>query len=126
MGLVVEDGGDGRFDPPTMCFFTERSAQRWEYDSEEVDYVWRENLYTDDNAYWLGFAGGIQGKRQNQRSGALSRTGPEKPDHYRVYIHSEEEQFILYQTYGIKSGYTCCGEDFRGNARNFRVLVKIL
>lgn len=123
MGLVVEDGGDGRFDPADYVLFYGESAQRWEYDGEESDYVWRGNLYTDDNAYWLGFAGGIQGKRQAQRSGALSRTATQKPEHYRVYIHSEEEQFILYQTYGIKSGYTWYGEDFRGNARNFRVLV---
>ena len=123
MGLVVEDGGDGRFDPADYVLFYGEAAQRWEYDGEEADYVWRGNLYTDDNAYWLGFAGGIQGKRQAQRSGALSRTATQEPEHYRVYIHSEEEQFILYQTYGIKSGYTWYGEDFRGNARNFRVLV---
>ena len=124
MGLVVEDGDDGRFDPADYVLFYGETAQRWEYESEEAGYVWRENLYTDDNTYWLGFSGGIQGKRQTRRSGALSRKALPKPDHYRVYTHSEEEQFILYQTYGIKSGYTWYGEDFRGNARNFRVLVK--
>ena len=36
MGLVVEDGGDSRFDPADYVLFYGEAAQRWEYDSEEV------------------------------------------------------------------------------------------
>ncbi len=124
MGLVVEDGDDGRFDRSDFVLFYGESSQRWEYDAKQADYVWRENLYTNDNTYWLGFAGGVEGQRAVERSGALTRQSPERPQSYRVYLHSEDEQFILYQTYGIKSGYTWYGEDFRGNARNYRLLVR--
>ena len=39
-------------------------------------------------------------------------------------IHEEAEQFVLHQLFSIKSGYTWYWEDFRGNARNFPVLVR--
>ncbi len=124
MGLVVEDGGDGRFDAEDYILFYGEAAQRWEYDSRTRSYAWRENLYTEDNAYWVAFAGNVEGERESVRSGALVHAEAERPTSYRVRLHSEDEQFILYQTFGIKSGYTWYGEDFRGNARNFRVLVR--
>ena len=64
MGLVVEDGGDGRFDPADYVLFYGEAAQRWEYDSEEVDYVWREPLHGRQRVL-AGFRRGYTGKEAN-------------------------------------------------------------
>ena len=74
--------------------------------------------------YWLGFGGGVEGQRAEQRSGALVASDPQQPTSHRVRIHEEAEQFVLHQLFSIKSGYTWYWEDFRGNARNFPVLVR--
>jgi len=127
MGLVVEDGGDGRFDIEDYLLFYGEPLERWEYDSRTESYEWVQNLYAHENVYWLGFGGGVSGLRTTVRSGALSASEPERPTSHRVRVHSEDEQFILNQTFGIKSGYSWYGEDFSSNAlraRNFRFVVR--
>ena len=123
VGLVVEDGGDGRLDADDFVLFWAEPVSRWEYAPASRSFQYRHNLYTRENVYWLGF-GGSEGRRAEQRSGALVASDPEQPTSYRVRIHEEAEQFVLYQLYGIKSGYTWYWEDFRGNARNFPVVVR--
>ncbi len=124
VGLVVEDGGDGRLDADDFVLFWAESASRWEYAPDSRSYQYRHNLYTHENAYWLGFGGGVEGQRAEQRSGALAASDPQQPTSYRVRIHEEAEQFVLLQLFSIKSGYTWYWEDFRGNARNFPVVVR--
>ncbi len=124
MGLVVEDGGDGRLDADDFVLFWAESVSRWEYAPASRSFQYRHNLYTRENAYWLGFGGGDEGRRAEQRSGALVASDPQQPTSYRVRIHEEAEQFVLNQLYGMKSGYTWYWEDFRGNARNFPVVVR--
>jgi len=121
--LVVEDGGDGRFDADDFVLFWAEPVNRWEYDRVPGEYEHRQNLYTRENIYWLGFGGGA-GMRPETRSGALVAAEPHRPETYRVRVHEEAEQFILAQTYGIKSGYSWYWEDFRGNARNFPLVVR--
>ena len=123
VGLVVEDGGDGRLDADDFVLFWAEPVSRWEYAPASRSFQYRHNLYTRENAYWLGFGGG-EGRRAEQRSGALVASDPEQPTSYRVRIHEEAEQFVLNQLYGMKSGYTWYWEDFRGNARNFPVVVR--
>ena len=123
VGLIVEDGGDGRLDADDFVLFWAESVSRWEYASASRSFQYRHNLYTRENVYWLGF-GGSEGQRAEQRSGALVASDPQQPTSYRERIHEEAEQFILNQLYGMKSGYTWYWEDFRGNARNFPVVVR--
>ena len=123
VGLVVEDGGDGRLDADDFVLFWAEPVSRWEYAPASRSFQYRHNLYTHENVYWLDF-GGSERRRAEQRSGALVASDPEQPTSYRVRIHEEAEQFVLYQIYGIKSGYTWYWEDFRGNARNFPVVVR--
>ena len=124
MGLVVEDGGDGRLDADDFVLFWAEPVSRWDYVPASRSFQYRHNVYTRENAYWLGFGGGVEGRRAEQRSGALVESDPQQPASYRVRIHEEAEQFILIQLYSIKSGYTWYWEDFRGNARNFPVVVR--
>ena len=123
VGLMVEDGGDGRLDADDFVLFWAESVSRWEYAPASRSFQYRHNLYTRENVYWLGF-GGSEGQRAEQRSGALVASDPQRPTSYRERIHEEAEQFILNQLYGMKSGYTWYWEDFRGNARNFPVVVR--
>ena len=123
VGLVVEDGGDGRLDADDFVLFWAEPVSRWEYAQDSRSFQYQHNVYTHENAYWLGF-GGSEGRRAEQRSGALVASDAQQPASYRVRIHEEAEQFILIQLYSIKSGYTWYWEDFRGNARNFPVLVR--
>ena len=123
VGLVVEDGGDGRLDADDYVLFWAEPVSRWEYVPASRSFQYRHNLYTDENAYWLGF-GRDEGRRAEQRSGALAASDPQQPTSYRVRVHEEAEQFVLYQNKSIKSGYTWYWEDFRGNARNFPVVVR--
>ena len=124
VGLVVEDGGDGRLDADDFVLFWAESVSRWEYAPASRSFQYRHNLYTRENAYWLGFGGGVEGQRAEQRSGALTAADPQQPTSYRMRVHEEAEQFVLHQLFSIKSGYTWYWEDFRGNARNFPVLVR--
>tara|TARA_B100001250_G_scaffold276367_1_gene238832 strand:+ start:1464 stop:5156 length:3693 start_codon:yes stop_codon:yes gene_type:complete len=122
VGLVVEDGGDGSFDNEDFVLFYGEAAERWVYNEEEKSFEWLSNEYTSYNSFWLGF-GGINGLREERLSVNSRGSGTINPKSYRVRVHLEDEQFVLYQTYGIKSGYTWYAEDFRGNARNFRFLI---
>ena len=124
VGLVVEDGGDGRLDADDFVLFWAESVSCWEYAPASRSFQYRHNLYTHENVYWLGFGGGVEGLRAEQRSGALAASDPQQPTSYRVRVHEEAEQFVLLQLFGIKSGYTWYWEDFRGNARNFPVVVR--
>ena len=123
-GLIVEDGDDGRLDADDFVLFWAEPVSRWEYSQASRSFQYRHNLYTRENAYWLGFGSGGEGQRAEQRSGALVESDPQQPTSYRVRIHEEAEQFILIQLEGIKSGYTWYWEDFRGNARNFPLVVR--
>ena len=123
VGLVVEDGGDGRLDAEDFVLFWAESVSRWEYAPASRSFQYRHNLYTHENVYWLGFGGG-EGRRAERRNGALVASDAQQPTSYRVRVHEEAEQFVLLQLFSIKSGYTWYWEDFRGNARNFPVVVR--
>ena len=124
IAVVVEDGGDGRFDEDDFVLFYGEPVSRWDYDEETGEYRYLHNLYTHDNVYWLGIGGETARKKGVSRSGALRATDAQRPVSHRVRVHQEAEQFILLQTYSIKSGYEWYWEDFRGNARNFPTLIR--
>jgi hypothetical protein len=123
-GAVVEDGGDGRFDEDDFILFYGEPASRWEYEAPSGDFRYLKNLYTDDNVFWLNVEGGARSREQKVRSGALREGEVERPESYRVRVHEEFEQFVLTQTYTVKSGYHWYWEDFRGNARYFSSFIR--
>ena len=124
IGILVEDGGDGRFDTEDFVLFYGESASRWEYDTREKEYFYLHNLYTHNNVYWLEVGGSQVRSELAVRSGGLQESEPQRPESYRMRVHEESEQFIQTQTYTIKSGYEWYWEDFRGNARNFSSLIR--
>ncbi len=124
IAIAVEDGEDGRFDAEDFLLFHGEGVARWEYNRGLQRYIYRRNLYTRDNVYWLGFNDSEPGKRAQARSGALQEGDPQRPVSYRARAHEEGEERILVQLEGINSGYESYWEDFRGNARNFPVVVQ--
>ena len=124
LAMVVEDGGDGRFDVDDFILFFGEPPARWEYNGARQSFSWRENRYTEQNVYWLELDGAESGRRAQRRSGAERTSDPWRPTSYRERLHEEDERFILLQLEGINSGYDWYWEDFRGNARNFSTIIK--
>lgn len=124
IAIAVEDGGDGRFDAEDFLLFHGEGVARWEYQRNTGKYLYRRNLYTRDNVYWLAPDAGVPGQRVQARSGVLAESAPQRPASYRARAHEEGEERILIQIEGINSGYEWYWEDFRGNARNFPAVVQ--
>ena len=122
--IVVEDGRDGIFDTEDYVLFYGQATQRWDYDRNKKRYFWRSNVYTEDNVYFLDTSADGTGLRVAEITGARDQGAPFVAESYRERVHMEDDQFILVQLYGIKSGYDWYWEDFGGNARNFPTIVR--
>ena len=122
--ILVEDGGDGRFDPGDFLLFYGEATQRWEYRRGEKRYFWRQNPFTEENVYFLDTGSGVEGRRMRQRSGSRDHGSALRTDSYRERLHLEDDRLIRLQSYSIKSGYDWYWEDFRRNARNYPVIVR--
>lgn len=61
--IMVEDGGDGRFDRGDVILFYGRGLEGWQYDSGEQKFEHFINHYGFDNIYWLSLDGPVDGKR---------------------------------------------------------------
>ena len=70
IAVVVEDGGDGRFDKEDYILFYGEGPERWEF-SNSRGFFWRKNAYTRDNAYWIDLVGSATATRAALRSGAV-------------------------------------------------------
>ena len=121
--LVVEDGGDGSFDREDYVLFFGVSPDRWDQ-TGTGEYVWRHNLYTEENVYFLELGGRADGRRAGVVSGDLSDPEPMVTEQYIERLHVEDELFILRQFHQIPTGYDWYMEDFRGNARNFSTVIR--
>ena len=124
IAMVVEDGGDGRFDLDDFILFYGEPPARWEYELARRSFRWRENRYTEENVYWLELDADEPGRRAQERSGAQLTSSPWRPTSYRARLHEEDERFILVQLSGINSGFDWFWEDFRGSARNFSTIIR--
>ena len=122
--IVVEDGGDDRFDRSDYILFYGEPPTRWEYRAADQSYVHILNPYTGDNVYWLALDGDSQGMRAAARDGSLSESQPLRPNRYRERLHLEDEQYILRQLEGINTGYDWYWDNFQGNARNFSTVIR--
>ena len=56
VAIMIEDGGDGRFDYADYFLFFAEGVDRWEYGTDSLP-IFRENHYTDRNAYMLAVSG---------------------------------------------------------------------
>jgi hypothetical protein len=124
IAVVVDDGGDGRFDKDDGILFYGEGVERWNYSGISRRFVYVKNPYTDENVYWLELGSGTPGLRAKAHRGALEASDPARPESFRERVHVESEALILLQTFGIKSGYEWYWEDFVGNARNFTNIVR--
>ena len=124
IAVVVEDGGDGRFDRDDGILFYGEAVARWNYSSVSRRFVYIKNPYTDVNVYWLELGRGTAGLRAEAHRGVLDASDPERPESFRERVHVESEDLVLLQTYGIKSGYEWYWIDFAGNARNFTNVIR--
>ena len=61
--IIVEDGGDGRFDRDDYILFYGVGVEGWEFDVQTRSYSHYINHYGFDNVYWLTWEGQLDGKR---------------------------------------------------------------
>jgi hypothetical protein len=61
--IIVEDGGDGRFDSDDFILFYGIGVEGWDFDAQSKSYSHYINHYGFDNVYWLTWGGQQDGKR---------------------------------------------------------------
>ena len=122
--ILIDDGGDGRFDVDDEILFYAEPLARWEFHGNRGEYSFRRNLYTKQNVYWLEIAGAQAGLRHAVRDGSHAISEPQIVTDHRVREHVESEAKILIQTFSVRSGYEWYWEEFQGNARNFSTAVR--
>ena len=88
--VLVEDGGDGRFDAGDFLLFYGEATERWDYHRGDDRYFWRANPFTEENAYFLDAGAEVQGRRMRQRSGSRDHGSPRPVDSYRERLHLED------------------------------------
>ncbi|UCD63676.1 MAG: type IX secretion system sortase PorU [Candidatus Zixiibacteriota bacterium] len=87
--VIVEDGGDGAFDPGDYILFFGESQDRFVYSADSVTYV--NNPYTDRNVYWLSLLGSAPGLRMASVAGTAGGT-PQSS--YTKYLHVEQNNML--------------------------------
>lgn len=70
--IMVDDGGDGKFDISDYFLFFAEAADGWRY-AEDTSPVYNENPYTGQNCYWLALSGDFEesGKRMTAVDGTV-------------------------------------------------------
>ena len=102
--ILVEDGGDGRFDQQDAIVFYGEALSRWEFDEEEEGLFFLQNPYSRENVYWLT-VDSETGVRGTVRSGKPQRADVERVTSYSARIHQEVERFPTFVAEGnIQSG----------------------
>ena len=121
---VVDDGGDGRFNAVDAVIFHGQPVSRFIYGSTGR-YRYLQNLYTDENVYWLGLGSAQQGRPGVRLDGTLVRPEAPRSSRYRARIHREQEAFIQTQAEGnINSGLDWYWQAFRSTVRNFPIDIE--
>jgi hypothetical protein len=84
--VYVKDNGDAKFDKGEYLAFYAESPSYWDTDSlrRTSDTLWRTNVFTDDNSWWLTW-GGENGRRMTTVSGAgATNPLPDAYEHVRL------------------------------------------
>lgn len=103
--IVVNDGGDGRFDGDDTILFYGRGVEGWEFDSASGQFEHYINHYGFNNVYWLKLDGARDGKRmQTVRSAEIAS---QFVDSYAGMVFLEEER-----SNPVRSGMHWFGRNF--------------
>jgi len=109
--IIVNDGGDGNFDPNDFILFYGRGVRGWSYDASEGDFSHYINHYTTENIYWLSFDGTEAGKRMPRVS-----SGPPSGESVETY---QGLQFIEEELFNpLNSGLNFFGREFTTDPAN--------
>jgi len=105
---------DGRFDENDYILYYGKGVSNWQYDltTEEMEHY--NNVYTDQNVYWLAFNDNIPGKRLSSQSG--------NTDVDNIITTAVQYDFIEhdYVNYPGKGGIRWYGSQFAPNdTRNY-------
>jgi len=103
--IIVNDGGDGRFDKDDFILFYAIGVEGWNYDPIAGKFEHYRNRYVDANRYWLTLEGGQNGKRME--SVASSQTQQNVTQTYNGLYFIEEEQ-----SNPVRSGMNWFGRQF--------------
>jgi len=90
MAILLEDGGDGRFDAEDQIVFWGQGPSRWDYDGLEKGFRYRLNPYTHENIYWITF-GDDAGKRMADRNDSYGDGDVARPRAFRERLREEAE-----------------------------------
>ncbi len=106
--IVVNDGGDGRFDRDDFILFYGKGVEGWEYDSVTGEFSHYINHYGFDNHYWLSLDGSQEGKRMNNIASAPTQTSVTQTYQGLFFIEEEDNN-------PINSGLNWFGRNFANN-----------
>ncbi|MFO7949389.1 MAG: C25 family cysteine peptidase [Candidatus Fermentibacteraceae bacterium] len=99
--ILVEDGGDGIFDPSDRILFFGTGLSWWEPSGEAPPDHYT-SRWDHTNRYWLTW-GGEPGARMDVLDGGLTGA-PDMPDSFPARVHLEEEYFWVGPE--VSSGWT--------------------
>ena len=114
--IMIDDGGDNRFDDEDHLLFYGKAVNGWKFNAEENRYSHYLHPYTRENIYWLCWQSPEPGKRMQFTSGK-NTTSAAQLDSYQDYLYLENEYTNL-----LKSGTIWFGEYFSADfrRRNFQ------
>ncbi|HEX9974230.1 MAG TPA: C25 family cysteine peptidase, partial [bacterium] len=104
--IIVDDGGDNKFDDGDYILFYGKAVNGWKINAEDNKYLHYLNPFTRDNVYWLCWQSPEPGKRM-QVTSVKNITSAAKVDSYEEYLYLENEYTNL-----LKSGTTWFGDYF--------------
>ncbi|MBN1505137.1 MAG: type IX secretion system sortase PorU [Candidatus Eisenbacteria bacterium] len=95
--VMVEDGGDGRFDSQDYVLFYGMGLTGWQdYFDAGAPVTYVENEYSDTNVYWLTWNGSFSTNpdplRAAQKSGEPVTAGAYVPQSHPARVHMEENR----------------------------------
>ncbi|MCK6623020.1 MAG: C25 family cysteine peptidase [Calditrichia bacterium] len=92
VAILVEDGGDGQFDPQDYLQFYGQSLHRFEWDADAGDYRFRSSPYDTLACYWLRW-NAAPGKRSAQKNGSPVSGGAILRDTFTDRLRLEKDRF---------------------------------
>ncbi len=92
VAIIVEDGGDGQFDPQDYFQFYGQSLNRFEWDADAADYRFRSSPYDTLACYWLRW-NAAPGKRIAVKNGSPVSGDAILRDTFTDHLRLEEDHF---------------------------------
>lgn len=103
--LLVEDGGDGAFNPSDAIFFFGEAVDRWIYEAGEL-VLYNNNVYTDHNVYWLAIGGTFGSPPRRMLSVVGTPVGADTTfTDFTARVRSENDNMLLRESDGHIDSY---------------------